>query len=117
MEKKYLRTLLNMGMHEMQQMLAFYFNTIFATTDMIYLPRYKILINDPLHDILNHINNIREKPSHHIPQENKIYVKKYYFYIQWKTDTKFNRSQKSLLIFTLWLIKNLKIHFNTYVLI
>ena len=70
MAKQYLRTSLNMEMHGIQQVLALYFNTLFASADHINLSRYKILINEPfhvnepLHDILCHVKNIQEEPSH-----------------------------------------------------
>ena len=69
MKKQYLRTSLNKGMYGIQQMPALYFNTPFASADQINLSRYKILINEPVHDILSHIRNIQEEPSH-IPKEN-----------------------------------------------
>ena len=49
--------------------------TPMASADQIDLSRYKILINEPLHDILNHIKNIQEKLSHHVHKDNKIHVK------------------------------------------
>ena len=56
-------------MHGIQQMSALYFNTPFASADQINLSRYKILINEPLHDISSHVKNIQEEPSH-APKEN-----------------------------------------------
>lgn len=56
-------------------MLALYINTLFASPGQMKLSRYKILINEPLHDILNHIKNIQEKLSHHVHKDNKIHVK------------------------------------------
>ena len=61
MTKQYLKTSLHMGMHGIKQMLALYFNTPFASADQINLSRYKILINKPPHDILNHMKNIQEE--------------------------------------------------------
>ena len=75
MTKQSLRATLNMGMHEIQQMLALYFKMPFISAEQINLSRYKILINEPLHDISNHTKNIQEELSHHVPKENKIHVK------------------------------------------
>ena len=52
-----------MEMHGIQQVPALYFNTLFTSADHINLSRYKILINEPLHDILCHVKNIQEQPS------------------------------------------------------
>ena len=95
MTKQYLRASLNMGMHGIQQMPVLNFKTPFIEADQINLSRYKILINEPLHDLSNHTNTIQEELSHHVPKENTC--KKYYSYIiQWKRGTKFRRSQKKL---------------------
>ena len=75
MTKQYLRASLNMGMHGTQQMPALYFKMSFVSPDQVNLSRYKILINEPLHDISNHTKNIQEELSHHVPKENKIHVK------------------------------------------
>ena len=69
--KQYLRTSLNMEMHGIQRMPALFFNTPFASPDAINLSRYEILINEPLHDISNHIKNIQEELPHHVPKEKK----------------------------------------------
>ena len=89
MTKQHLRASLNMGMHGIQQMPTFYFKMPFASADQINLSRYKILINEPLHDISNHIKNIQEELSHHVPRENKIHVKNI-------IATSFSRLQKKL---------------------
>ena len=70
-------------------MTALYFKTPFASADQINLSRYKILINEPLHGISNHIKNIQGELSHHVPKENKIHVKNI-------IATSFSRSQKKL---------------------
>ena len=50
---------------------ALFFNTPFASPDEINLIRYEILINEPLHDISNHMKNIQEELPHHVPKEKK----------------------------------------------
>ena len=44
-------------------------NTPFASADQKSLSTYKILINEPPHDISSHIKNIQEEPSH-VSKEN-----------------------------------------------
>ena len=118
MTKQYLRACLNTGAHGIQEMSALYFKTTFASAGQINLSRCKILINEPLHDISNHIKNIQEELSYHVPKENKTQVSNI-------IATSFSRKEahnsadhrKSLLIITHWSVENLKIHFTTKVLI
>lgn len=54
---------------------ALYFNTPFASADQMDLSRYTIMINEPLHDKLDHIRNIQEELSHHVPKDNNMHAK------------------------------------------
>ena len=45
----------------------------FAQLDSIYLDKYRILVNEPLHDISNHIKNLQHEIPH--PKEKKALVK------------------------------------------
>ena len=64
-----------MEMHGIQRMPTLFFNTPFAWPDEINLSRYKILINEPLHDISNNIKNIQEEFPHHVLKEKKCMSK------------------------------------------
>ena len=64
-----------MEMHGIQRMPTLFFNTSFAWPDEINLSRYKIHINEPLHDISNNIKNIQEEFPHHVPKEKKCMSK------------------------------------------
>ena len=59
MTKQYIKTSLNMGMLGIQQIRALYFTTPFASADHINLSRYKIQINEPIHDIANQIKKLK----------------------------------------------------------
>ena len=105
-------------MHGIQRMLALFFNTPFASSDEINLSRCEILINQPLHDISNHIKNIQEEFPHHVSKEKKNACQKYYCpIIQWKRGKKSADHRKSLLIIANWFVGNLKDHFTTNILI
>ena len=99
-------------------MLALYFKTPFASSEQINLSRYKILINEPLHNILNHTKNIQEELSHHVPKENNLHVKNFIATsFSGKGGQNSADHKKSLLIITHWFTENLKIHFTTNILI
>ena len=102
-------------MHRIQQMPPLYFNTPFALPDQVNLSRYKIQINEPLHDISNHIKNIEEELSHRVPKENKIHVK--IILPHRKKAQNLVDHRKSLSIITHWFIEHLKICFSTNILI
>ena len=53
-----------MKKHGIQQIPALYFNTPYASADLINLSKYKILINEPFHDILSHVKNVQEETSY-----------------------------------------------------
>ena len=116
--KQYLRTSLNMKMHGIQRMPALFFNTPIASPNEINLSRYEILINEPLHDISNHIKNIQEELLHHVPKEKKMHVKNIIARSFNGKEAKNSADhRKILLIITNWFIESLKDHFTTNILI
>ena len=62
-------------MHGIQRMPALLSSPAFAQLDSIYLDKYRILVNEPLHDISNHIKNLQHEIPHHVPKEKKALVK------------------------------------------
>ena len=75
LNRQSLQTSLNMEMHGIQRMPALLFPKPFAKLDDINLERYEILINEPLHDISNHIKNIQQEIPYHLPKDKKSSVK------------------------------------------
>ena len=59
------QTSLDMEMHGIQRMLVFLFPKPFAKLEDKY-DKYEILINEPLHDISNHIKNIQQQIPYYV---------------------------------------------------
>ena len=57
------------------------FTVPFAELDNIYLDKYQILVNEPLHSIFNHIKNFQLEIPHHVPKEEKSPCKRYHYII------------------------------------
>ena len=116
--KQSLQASLELEMHGIQRMPALLFTAPFAQLDSIYLDKYEILVNEPLHDISNHIKNLQHEIPHHVPKEKKALVKDI-------ITSSFNGKEaknsadhrKSLLLMTNWFLSNMKNHFLTYILI
>ena len=68
--KKYLRTSLNMEMYKTEQLPALFFNTPFVSPHHINLSK-NILINEPAHDISNHIKTFRKNCHIMFPKKAK----------------------------------------------
>ena len=66
LNKQSLQTSLDMEMHGIQGMLVFLFPKSFAKLEDINLDKYEILINEPLHDISNHIKNIQQQIRYYV---------------------------------------------------
>ena len=62
-------------MHGIQRMPALLFSAPFAQLDSIYLDKYRILVNEALHDISNHIKNLQHEIPHHVPKKKTTLVK------------------------------------------
>ena len=98
-------------MHGIQQMPALYFQIPLTSAEQINLSRYKILINDPLHDLSKHTKTIQEELSHHVPKENEIHVKNIIATSFSGKEAQNSADQRKSFI------ENLKIHFTTNILI
>ena len=61
-------------MHGIQRMPALLLTTPLAYVDSMYLDKYKTLVNEPLHDISNHIKNLQHETPPHLPKEKKSLV-------------------------------------------
>ena len=66
LNKQSLQTSLDMEMHGIQRMLVLLFPKPFAKLEDINLDKYEILINEPLHDISNHIKNIQQQIPYYV---------------------------------------------------
>ena len=118
LNKQSLQASLDMTMHGIQRMPALLFPKPFAKLEDLNLERYEILINEPLHDISNHIKNIQQEIPYHVPKEKKSLVKEI-------INTSFNGKdaknaadyRKSMLLVTNWFLSNIKNHFTTNILL
>ena len=116
--KQPLQASLELEKHGIQRMPALLFTAPFAQLDSIYLDKYKTLVNEPLHDISNHIKNLQHEIPHRVPKEKKALVKDI-------ITSSFNGKEaknsadhrKSLLLMTNWFLSNMKNHFSTNILI
>ena len=72
LNKQSLQTSLNMETHGIQRMPALLFPKPFANLEDINLEKYEILINEPLHDISYHIENIQQKTPYHVLKDKKL---------------------------------------------
>ena len=66
LNKQSLQTSLDMEMHGIQRMPVLLFPKPFAKLADINLDKYEILINEPLHDISNHIKNIQQEIPYYV---------------------------------------------------
>ena len=73
--KQSLQASLELEMHGIQRMPALLLTAPFAQLDSIYLDKYEILVNEPLHDISSHIKNLQHEIPHHVPKGKKALVK------------------------------------------
>ena len=118
LNKQSLQTSLNMETHGIQRMPALLFPKPFANLEDINLEKYEILINEPLHDISNHIKNIQQKIPYHVLKDKKSLVKEI-------INSSFNGKEaknganyrKSLRLVTNWFLSNIKNHFTTNILL
>ena len=116
--KQSLQASLDFEMHGIQQMPALLLTAPFSQLDNIYLDQCEILVNEPLHDISNHIKNLQHEIPHHVPKDKKALVKDI-------ITSSFNGKEaknsadhrKSLLLITNWFLSNMKNHFLTNILI
>ena len=104
-------------MHGIQRMPALLFPKSFAKLEDINLERYEILINEPLHDISNHIKNIQQEIPHHVPKDKKSSVKEINSSFNGKEAKNAADYRKSLLLVTNWFLSNMKDHFTKNILL
>ena len=74
MTKQYLQSLLDIEMHGIRRMPALLLNNPFSSLETSNLKKYEILVNEPLHDISNHIKNIQQELPHHVGIDKKRMV-------------------------------------------
>ena len=116
--KQSLQASLELEMHGIQRMPALLLTAPFAQLDSIYLDKYEILVNEPLHDISNHIKNLQHEIPHHVPKGKKALVKDIITSsFNGKEAKNSANHRKSLLLMTNWFLSNMKNHFSTYILI
>ena len=77
--KQYLRSSLDIEMHGIQRMPAFLFKNPFSCLETSNLIKYEILVNEPLHDISNHIKNSQLELPHHVGKDKKRMVNHFNF--------------------------------------
>ena len=117
LNKQSLQTSLDMEMHGIQRMLVLLFPKPFAKLEDINLGKYEILINEPLHDISNHIKNIQQEIPHHVPKDKKSSVKEINSSFNGKEAKNAADYRKSLLLVTNWFLSNMKDHFTKNILL
>ena len=79
--KQSLQATLEIEMQGIQKMPALLFTTPLAQLDNIYLDKHENLVNEPLHDIPNHLKNLQHEIPHHVPKEKKSPCKGYHYII------------------------------------
>ena len=118
LNKQSLQTSFDMEMHGIQRMPDILFPKPFAKLEDINLKKYEILINEPLHDISNHIKNMQQEIPYHVPKDKKSSVKEI---INSSFSEKEARNAadygKSLLLMTNWYLSNIKDRFTTNILL
>ena len=93
------------------------YNNPLDTLESLNLSRNEILFTEPLHDISNHIKNLYQEISYHVPKNKKKDVRQI-------LDLSFNGKgaknssdyRKSLLIVAKWFSDNLPEHFFNKIL-
>ena len=72
--KQHLQSSLDIEMHGIQSMPDLLFNNPLSSLKTSNLTKYEILVNEPLHDISNHMKNIQQEVPHHVGKDKKRVV-------------------------------------------
>ena len=76
------------------------------------LKKYEILVNEPLHDISNHIKNIQQELPHHVGKDKKRMVNDVIISTFNGKEAKNSADHRSLLLLTNWFVSHMKNHFS-----
>ena len=115
--KEQMSSFLEVEMHGIQRLPALMHTNPFKSLEHLNLNKYEILVNEPLHDISNHIKNIQSEIPYHVDKNIKSDVQNI-------IKASFNNKEaknsvdhrKSLLMITNWFIQNHKNNFITSIL-
>ena len=116
MTKQYLQSLLDIEMHGIRRMPALLLNNPFSSLETSNLKKYEILVNEPLHDISNHIKNIQQELPHHVGKDKKRMVNDVIISTFNGKEAKNSADHRSLLLLTNWFVSHMKNHFSTNLL-
>ena len=95
---------------------ALLFNNPFSSLETSNLKKYEILVNEPLHDISNHIKNIQQELPHHVGKDKKRMVNDVIISTFNGKEAKNSADHRSLLLLTNWFVSHMKNHFSTNLL-
>ena len=115
--KQHLESLLEVEMHGIQRLPALMFNEPFVSLEDLNLDKYEILVNEPLHDISNHIKNIQVELPNHLDKELKVKIHDVILSsFNGKEAKNSSDYRKSLLMITNWFLQHHKHHFALKIL-
>ncbi|XP_047134481.1 uncharacterized protein LOC101239424 [Hydra vulgaris] len=109
--KKNLKSILDKELHGIQRLPALMCTKSFDCFDSLNLAEYEILVNEPLHDVYNHIKNIQKEIPFHLEKRLKPIVQQI---ISDSFDSELKNSgdhRKSLLVITKWFQEHQPFHF------
>ena len=99
-------------MHGIRRMPALLLNNPFSSLETSNLKKYEILVNEPLHDISNHIKNIQQELPHHVGKDKKRMVNGIISTFNGKEAKNSAGHRRSLLLLTNWFVSHMKNHFS-----
>ena len=115
---KDVNALLENEVHGIQRVPALMYNNAFDTLESLNLSKYEILFTEPLHDVSNHIKNLYQEISYHVPKDKKKDVRQILDISFHGKDAKNSSDyRKSLLIVAKWFCDNLPEHFLNKILL
>ena len=91
---------------------AVLFNNPFSSLQTSNLKKYEILVNEPLHDISDHIKNIQQELPHHAGIDMKRMVNAVIISTFNGKEAKNSADHRSLLLLTNWFVSHMKNHFS-----